>query len=205
MIEVPDWAEQNVSRETLADLQQYADLLLKWNPKINLVSKSDAGDLWKRHIWDSVQVFEVSSPVSDWVDLGSGGGFPALVCAILAKRAQAKTHFTLIESDARKCAFLRTVARTLSLDVTVFAERVEKIDPIGAEIVSARALTALPDLLGYVARHISPTGAAILPKGENWEKEVDQALEIWNFQYQAIPSQTNPDAAILVIKDLARA
>ncbi len=205
MIEVPDWAEQNVSRETLADLQQYADLLLKWNPKINLVSKSDAGDLWKRHIWDSVQVFDVSSPVSDWVDLGSGGGFPALVCAILAKRAQTKTHFTLIESDARKCAFLRTVARTLSLDVTVFAERVEKIDPIGAEIVSARALTALPDLLGYVARHISPTGAAILPKGENWEKEVDQALEIWNFQYQAIPSQTNPDAAILVIKDLARA
>ena len=104
--------ELGVSRETMADLQVFHDLLVKWNKTINLISKSTISDIWARHILDSAQVWrQRPKTLRSWVDLGSGGGFPALVLAILAKNEMPETDFHLIESDARKCAFLRNVSR----------------------------------------------------------------------------------------------
>lgn len=110
----------DVSRETSDRLRLLADLLQKWNPKINLVSRSTLETLWDRHILDSAQIFDlVLHPVDHWVDIGSGGGFPGLVVAILAAEKDPAQKTTLIESDQRKCAFLRTVLRETGVSATV--------------------------------------------------------------------------------------
>ena len=105
----------NVSRETMADLEALAELLVKWNKTINLVSKSTIDGLWARHVLDSAQVWQHKpNPIESWVDLGSGGGFPALILAIIAKHEAPEVKFHMVESDARKCAFLRNVSRETS-------------------------------------------------------------------------------------------
>ena len=110
-----------VSRETMDRLNTYSELLKKWNPKINLVSRFTLDDLWSRHMLDSAQIFSLADNKPDhWIDLGSGGGFPGLVIAILAKELMPNLTVTLVESDQRKCAFLRTVSRETNLKTKVF-------------------------------------------------------------------------------------
>ena len=194
----------NVSRETLARLGVYHDLVCKWSPKINLVSKSSIPELWDRHIWDSAQIM-LTAPVGDhWLDIGSGGGFPALVAAIFSKETSPSRHFTLIESDQRKSAFLRTVIRELDLQVTVIVDRVETVEPQKADILSARALADLSTLFSFAEHHLATSGVALFMKGETWEKERLAASESWSFQCVAHTSKTNPAAAILEIKDIER-
>ncbi len=108
----PDVTSLNVSRETYERLEIFADLLMKWNPRINLVAKSTIGSLWERHIRDSLQLLQLlDAPVPIWADLGSGGGFPGLVVAIVAAETGNPATTTLVESDQRKATFLRTVLR----------------------------------------------------------------------------------------------
>ncbi|KIN74426.1 Ribosomal RNA small subunit methyltransferase G [Sulfitobacter guttiformis KCTC 32187] len=142
--------------------------------------------------------------MGDWLDIGSGGGFPGIVAAIMAKNSEPDRRFTLVDSDQRKCAFLRTVTRELGLNVKVFAERVEEIEPLGATVISARALDDLNGLLFHVERHLAPNGTAIFPKGASWNKEHQDALSNWSYKLDVIKSQTNPDATILRIKELTR-
>ena len=115
-----------VSRETLARLEAYAALVAKWNPKINLVSRKSLEDLWSRHILDSAQVFALAGPAprGRWADLGSGGGFPGAVVAILAAGIGADLRVTLVESDQRKAAFLRTVSRETAVPFEVLSDRI---------------------------------------------------------------------------------
>ena len=200
----PSWLKTDVSRETFERLEVYVALIEKWNPKINLVSKSSLPEIWDRHIWDSAQIFDIAVEGSVWADFGSGGGLPGIVLAIFAKELRPDMQFYLVESDQRKCAFLRNVVREIGLNVKVHAERIEVLDPIGASVISARALTDLNGLLEFVERHSAKNGVAILPKGETWEKEILQAQENWSFEYEEITSKTNNDAAILKIKDFAR-
>jgi 16S rRNA (guanine527-N7)-methyltransferase len=200
----PSWLKTDVSRETFERLEAYVALIEKWNPKINLVSKSSLPEIWDRHIWDSAQIFDIAVEGSVWADFGSGGGLPGIVLAIFAKELRPDMQFYLVESDQRKCAFLRNVVREIGLNVKVHAERIEVLDPIGASVISARALTDLNGLLEFVERHSAKNGVAILPKGETWEKEILQAQENWSFEYEEITSKTNNDAAILKIKDFAR-
>ena len=200
----PSWLKTDVSRETFERLEAYVALIEKWNPKINLVSKSSLPEIWDRHIWDSAQIFDIAVEGSVWADFGSGGGLPGIVLAIFAKELRPDMQFYLVESDQRKCAFLRNVVREIGLNVKVHAERIEVLDPIGASVTSARALTDLNGLLEFVERHSAKNGVAILPKGETWEKEILQAQENWSFEYEEITSKTNNDAAILKIKDFAR-
>ena len=200
----PSWLKTDVSRETFEHLEAYVALIEKWNPKINLVSKSSLPEIWDRHIWDSAQIFDIAVEGSVWADFGSGGGLPGIVLAIFAKELRPDMQFYLVESDQRKCAFLRNVVREIGLNVKVHAERIEVLDPIGASVISARALTDLNGLLEFVERHSAKNGVAILPKGETWEKEILQAQENWSFEYEEITSKTNNDAAILKIKDFAR-
>jgi len=193
----------NVSRETFQRLEQYVELLVKWNPKINLVARSTIGDIWDRHIVDSAQIYSLASRnVTNWADFGSGGGFPGLVVAILAKELDPACKVTLVESDQRKCAFLRTVARETGCDVTVLSERVEKLDALNASVISARALADLATLLGFAERHLDSKGVCLFLKGLNWQSEVNHARDSWSFQYEATKSETNQDAVVLKVNEI---
>lgn len=194
-------ASRDVSRETLERLTIYADLLRKWNRRINLVAPSSLSALWTRHFLDSAQLVDLApeSP-ANWVDLGSGGGFPGLVAAILL--AEQPTAITLVESDQRKATFLRTVVRETGIDTAVLAKRIEDVPPLGAQVLSARALAPLPDLLHHCARHLAPGGLALLPKGARSEEEIAKALETWEFHCEKVPSQTDDSAVILKITEI---
>ena len=194
----------DVSRETFEKLEAFAHLVKKWNPKINLISKSSVQDLWDRHICDSAQLFHLAPSFGKWVDLGSGGGFPGIVIAILGQGVSANGDVTLVESDQRKCAFLRTAIREIDLSADVIADRIENIPPLAADVISARALADIKTLLIHTKRHLKPGGTAIFPKGETWRKEHKEAQHIWSYSCEAITSATNPAAAILKIKDISR-
>jgi len=195
----------DVSRETMERLDQYASLLGKWNPAINLVSKSTISMLWQRHFHDSAQIFEFRpESTHHWADLGSGGGFPALVLSILALELSPNDKFTLVESDLRKVAFLQTVIRELGLNAVVVAERIEGTPPINADILTARALSSLNNLLEYAEMHLNPNGIAVFPKGETYKKEIEEAVGQWKFELEEFTSKTNPNGAILKIGGIKR-
>jgi 16S rRNA (guanine527-N7)-methyltransferase len=194
----------DVSRETMADLEAFEVLVQKWTKKINLVSARDASQIWERHIVDSMQVYDLAPMSGNWIDIGSGGGFPGIVAAIMSKHSAPDRVFTLVDSDQRKCAFLRTAARELRLNVKVYAERVEKMEPLAAEVLTARALDDLDGLLQHAERHLSASGTALFPKGANWKKEDDAARKRWSYTLEAIGSKTNSEATILKIKELTR-
>jgi 16S rRNA (guanine527-N7)-methyltransferase len=190
----------------LGRLEIYADLLKRWNSRINLVAPSTLPNLWTRHIADSAQVFELAPPEArSWVDLGTGGGFPGLVVAVLAAELAPDLAVTCIESDQRKATFLRTVLRETGIKAEVRAERIEAAPAMNADVVSARALAALDRLLPMVQRHLKPGGIALFPKGDSYRSEVQQALESWRFAADTYPSQTNPNAVILKVGDIRRA
>ncbi len=195
----------NVSRETFERLHIYETLLRKWTLRINLIAKSTLDVLWTRHFVDSAQVHRLAPhPVSHWADLGAGGGFPGLVVAIMAMDSGSPSRVTLVESDARKCAFLRTVIRETGAPATVINDRVENIPPLEAEVVSARALADLGRLLAFASRHLKPTGTAVFPKGETWRAELEAAQSTWNFDYQVAKSETEQGPVILTVTGVAR-
>lgn len=194
----------NVSRETFERLEAYRALVEKWTKKINLVSRRDSSDIWNRHILDSVQLYEATPKSGPWVDLGSGGGFPGVVVAILDRQFLPERTVTLVDSDQRKCAFLRTAARELELNTSVRSERLEDLEPQGASVLSARALGPLSNLLEASERHLNANGIAIFPKGKTWKQEHEEAQKTWSYEIEALKSKTNPDAVILKIKDIAR-
>jgi len=194
----------NVSRETLDRLKLFADLLVKWNRRINLVSRNSQTDLWERHIADSIHVFRAAPAAGHWVDLGSGGGFPGMIVAILAADVSLDTKVTMIESDQRKAAFLRAAARETGVTCNVISDRIELVAPQQADVLSARALADLSDLLEHADRHLIPGGVALFPKGVTWQKEVDEAQRRWCFEVEAIKSLTKLGAAILKITGVSR-
>lgn len=195
----------NVSRETLQRLTLYADLLRHWTRRINLISASTVDALWQRHFLDSAQVFDIAPPQArTWLDLGSGGGFPGLVIAVMAAECRPDLRITLVESDQRKAAFLRRVARETGVGAVVLAERAEALPPQRADVVSARALAPLDKLLGFAERHLSPGGTALFPKGARAAGEIKTARKSWQFALDLRPSLTDDKAAILKITELSR-
>jgi len=202
MIEVPDWYKGDVSRETIEQFGAFHELLRIWTQRINLISKNSIDSIPIRHIWDSAQIYRESEGL--WLDLGSGGGLPGIVVAILRQSHESADETVLVESDQRKCTFLRTCVRELDLNVRIINARVEAADVQNASMVSARALTSLDGLLGYAKRHLTDGGTCVFLKGATWKKEIDAAEINWRFSYEATPSKTNAEAAILTIKDIER-
>jgi len=195
--------QTDVSRETLERLEHYEALLKKWSRRINLVAPSTLAQAWARHIEDSAQVLAMCpGDARKWVDLGSGGGFPGMVVAILGRELFPELQVTLIESDTRKATFLRTVAREADVSATVLPQRIEEATPQNADVVSARALAPLPVLLGYVARHCRPSGTALLLKGEKAHSELSEARKHWHFKSEESQSATHKDAVILKVWEL---
>ena len=194
----------NVSRETSDRLEAFVALVEKWTPKINLISKSSVADIRSRHILDSAQVYEHAPKHGHWMDIGSGGGFPGVVVAILSLGEGADHRFTLVESDQRKCAFLRTASRELGLGITVHSERIEALPPQDVDVLSARALADLKTLLTFAHQHLKSEGVAIFPKGETWLKEHEAAQTLWSYRCEPIKSETNAAAAVLKIQEINR-
>lgn len=194
------------SDQELLRLETYAALLEKWNAKINLVAPNTVKSLWERHFLDSAQLLRLKpANAKKWADFGSGGGFPALVLAILSAEKFPELQFILVESDQRKAAFLRSVSRETSVNVEVIANRVEEVPPLGADVISARALAPLTKLLEYADQHLRGGGISILPKGRNHEEELRDALANWRFTYEKVESLSHDEGAILSIGDLRRA
>lgn len=194
-----------VSRETLDRLHRFQDLLIKWNARINLVSRSTIDDAWSRHILDSAQIFELAGDKPrHWLDFGSGAGFPALVCALLAQELSPETQFTLVESDNRKSAFLTTAIRETGARAKVIAKRIEDLPPQNADVISARAVAALPQLLDYANPHLAPDGNCLFPKGARFREEIDAARGHWCFSHEEIASITDPQAVILKLGNIER-
>ena len=196
----------DVSRETIRLLERLETLLKKWNPAINLVSPRTLAEIWTRHVLDSAQILQsVAQAPQHWADLGSGGGFPGLVVGVLAKEQLPDMQLTLVESDKRKAAFLLNAVRDLGLSAVVADQRIESLDPLKADVLSARALAPLETLLSYAERHLSPAGIALFPKGNRWREEVAQAQQTWSFEVEPKPSATDPESVVLKIKGLHRA
>ena len=194
-----------VSRETADRLDAFLDELCRWNRAINLVAPSEEAALRSRHLSDSLHLLELCPPhARNWVDLGSGGGFPGLVIAIAAAETRPALTVTLVESDSRKAAFLAAAARRTGVAPRILCARAETVAPLHADVVSARAVAPLVRLLGLVERHLVPDGVALLPKGRRWRAEVDEALERWSFTVQNVPSRTDPAGAVLGIRGVAR-
>ena len=185
-----------------SDLEAYAALLRKWNAVQNLVSRETLDELWPRHIEDSLQLLPLLKPTDlHIIDLGSGGGFPAIPLAIASR--ETLRRFTLLERTAKKAAFLRAVGRELSLPVTVAAVRAEDFDSRETpDVITSRALAALPELLGLAARLSGSATRLLLHKGRTFREEVSGAAQLYEFDVLAHPSRTEPDSAILEIGQL---
>ncbi|MBE3638275.1 16S rRNA (guanine(527)-N(7))-methyltransferase RsmG [Mangrovicoccus algicola] len=193
----------DVSRETRDRLRIYQGLLEKWNSKINLVAPSTLAESWERHFLDSLQVFHLQKEEPrHWCDLGSGAGFPGMVAAIAAVGAGWNSSFTLIESDQRKCTFLRTVSRETGIPVTILAERIEDAPAQRADVISARALAPLPRLLPWVLRHVAPNGRAFLPKGRKYQQEIEEVRDNFAFSLEINPSQVDSESVILKLESI---
>ncbi len=189
--------------EIVRRLDVYADLLRKWQKTINLVANSTLPQLWSRHIADSLQVSAAVPQARIWADLGSGGGFPGLVTAIrLAETPGARVH--LIESDQRKCAFLRNVSRETSAPTIIHNARIETFiddltDPI--EAVSARALAPLPVLVDYAKNLLAKGAVGVFLKGQDYEAEVKALSAAGQYRIMSASSVTAPVSRLLLVFD----
>jgi len=195
----------DVSLETMDRLLAYAALLIKWNPKINLVAKSTIPDIWHRHIADSAQLWVLAPRgAKTWVDIGSGAGFPGLVIAAIAAEKAPDLTMTLVESDRRKSVFLQSAAREMGITVKVITKRIEQLESQNADILSARALSSLTQLLEFTEKHRKPCGVCLFPKGARVDSELTEASSCWHMAYETFPSMTDPDAVILRIGEFKR-
>lgn len=188
----------HVSRETSELIDLYRRELTAWNAHIRLATQDERA--LADHVTDATHLEAHAPSTRRWIDLGSGGGLPAIVVAIL--RRATPTAFELVEADARKSAFLRHAARRLALDVTVTTDRIEDLPPRAAEVVSAQALAPLDRLLDLAHPHLAAGGRMLFPKGVRWRAEVDAALERWRFDLHTVPSATREGAVILDIRNV---
>ena len=188
-----------VSRETLARLKAYADVLVDWNARHNLVAKSTLPDLWRRHFWDSAQLAALIPDTAKTLgDLGSGAGFPGLVLAVMRPRLAVTLH----EATTKKCAFLHTAADRMGVNIAIENARLEDLPGHPFDVVTARALAPLPQLLGYAQKFVNPNSLCLFLKGQNVGSELTEAHKYWNMKASQVPSQTDPSAAIVIVREL---
>lgn len=193
--------DTGVSRETLDRLTAYAELLQKWNRRINLIGPGSEADLWRRHMLDSAQLQLVIPKTAKTIaDAGTGAGLPGLILSVLNMPAS----FALIEPDRRKAAFLREAIRATQSSAIVHESRVEEVDLPAQDVVLARALAPLDRLLEMVQKLVSIHTVCIFPKGAQTEQELTEARARWIMQARQVPSRTDPAGRILVLTEVAR-
>jgi len=193
-----------VSRETAARLDRFVELLLRWQKNINLIAPSTIETVWTRHIADSLQLLALAPEAKRWVDLGSGAGFPGLVIACaLASKAGAIVH--LVESNAKKAAFLREAVRHTGAPALVHAVRIEEFvknfrEPPDA--ITARGLAPLKLLLKLADPLLKSGAVGVFPKGQDVDVELTEASRYWNIDAKLVPSKTDSRSRIVVVRGL---
>jgi len=190
-----------VSRETSDRLDRFVDQLLTWQQRVNLIAPSTIPTLWTRHIADSLQLFALAPGAKIWADFGSGAGFPGLVLACaLGDKPGARVH--LVESNSKKAAFLREAARVTQAPVKIHAVRiVDFVDNLAdsVEVVTARALAPLEELMTQAYPLLKTGAVALFPKGQDVDAELTMAAKCWNIQAFMVPSLTDPKAKIVKV------
>ena len=194
----------NVSRETFEKFEVVRQQLIEWSKRFNLVSPSSLPQFWVRHVLDSVQLYGLAPKTAkNWLDLGSGAGFPGIILAIMImQRPGAK--MTLIESNGKKANFLRHCAREVGAPVQVLQQRIEAVEPFTTEVITARALSSLSGLLEYSLPFCDKNTLLVLPKGKQVEAEVSEAQNNWELQLSSHSSITDKYASILCIRGFSR-
>lgn len=194
--------EMGVSRETLARLERHAALLERWQKSINLVSNATLGDLWRRHMLDSAQLHTLlPANTRALLDIGSGAGFPGLVLAVMGVP---EVH--LVESDNRKAVFLAEALRQTGDHgrVRLHRCRVEELEPFTVDVVTARALAPLPELLGFSEPFLGISTNCLFLKGERVEAELTAAAKDWKIQIERIASRSDPRGVVLRLTHVSR-
>lgn len=204
MLEIRD-AAGTVSRETLLRLESFESEFRRWSARINLAAPSTLDSLWHRHILDSAQLFRIKPAATAWLDLGSGGGFPGAIVAILL-RDQAGGHIELVESNNKKAAFLRSVLASVDAPATVHVCRIEEAFARVRmpEIVTARALAPLPRLLALAEPWLSRGAAALFHKGRDYAAEIAESRDGWRFDLVEHASKIDPAGRILEMSGVSR-
>ncbi|RCS22353.1 16S rRNA (guanine(527)-N(7))-methyltransferase RsmG [Phyllobacterium salinisoli] len=192
-----------VSRETVETLETFEVLFRKWSSAINLASPSTLPGLWERHILDSVQLFSLAPQARKWLDLGSGGGFPGVVLAILLKE-RADSSIDLVESNGKKAAFLRTAIAQAKAPGRVHAQRIETIwgQIKTPDVVTARALAPLNVLLSLTEPWLTSGATALFQKGRDYRREIDESHDEWTYDLVEHPSAVGEESVILQISNL---
>lgn len=197
-----------VSRETVGRLTRYGELLTQWQNAVRLVAPSTLDDLWHRHFADSAQLLGLCPEGRIWLDLGSGAGFPGMVIAILSQERAPESggaHVHLVESNRRKCAFLREVARATQTDVEIHSCRIETLHRTGrlaeVDVVTARALSPLPQLIDLAAPWLAGGAIGLFAKGRDAQDEIESAGLLRAADVRLHESLTDAKARIVEIRD----
>lgn len=190
-----------VSRETIDRLDRYVALLRDGQRRVNLIAPSTEPALWTRHIADSLQLLALAPDARVWADLGSGAGFPGLpIACVLAETEGARVH--LVESSAKKAAFLREAVQATEAPAVVHAQRIAdfvKAPPANVDVVTARAVAPLPRLLAEAYPLLKSGAVGLFPKGQGVDAELTEATKYWRLQATLVPSRTDPKARIVVV------
>lgn len=192
-----------VSRETAVRLQILVEELRRWQSVKNLVGPNTLQQVWTRHVADSLQLLDLTPAARTWLDVGSGAGFPGLVLGI-AGLDRDGMRIDLVESNSRKCAFLRHVVRLTAAPITIHEARIEEVagEFIGVDVVTARAVAPLPQLVAWTQGLLTTGTVGLFPKGRGVESELTEAAKSWTFDMQLLPSRTDSEARIVRIQSL---
>jgi 16S rRNA (guanine527-N7)-methyltransferase len=195
--------EFNVSRETLLDFEGYEALLKKWAKQINLIGPSTVTHFWSRHVLDCAQVLPLAGPnVVTAADFGTGAGLPGLILARLLQDQSPKAHMILVEASAKRCGFLREAARLLGVATTIINDKIEITPAQPVNLVTARAFAPLDKLLAFAYPWAGLQARLIFFKGEDVQREIDEASTNWAFQSRVTQSITDSRGCLVEILDL---
>ncbi len=195
-------AATGATRQQLQGLKIHAELLAKWQRRINLVGRRSLADVWRRHFLDSAQLSALlPARPGTLLDLGSGAGFPGLFLAVIAG-----WDVHLVESDGRKCAFLAEVNRATQAGAVIHNGRIENLEPFAADIVTARACAPLAELLAYAEPFVAGHKKTLcfFHKGRKAEEELTAARKEWHMKVAKIKSRLDPSGVILKVEGMAR-
>ena len=191
----------NVSHETAVKLDRYAELLIEWNQKFNLVAKSTIPHIWTRHFLDSAQLANfIPKKSTTLIDLGSGAGFPGLVLSIM----DVLPNIHLVESTGKKAIFLQTIIDELGLKTNVHHCRIEEIKGINTDIITARAVASLSELFKLSMPLIKRETLCLFMKGQNTDSELTESKKYWKFDCEKAASISDDSGSVLIINNLKR-
>ncbi|MBP6984969.1 MAG: 16S rRNA (guanine(527)-N(7))-methyltransferase RsmG [Alphaproteobacteria bacterium] len=190
---------ENLSLDDVRGIEAYCELLIKWNAKINLVGRATISEIKERHVLDCIQLSSFINKKESLVDLGSGAGLPGILLSIIGHE-----DVTLVESDQKKCVFLREVRRALNLKCNILNMRIEEMKDCKYDLVVSRALASLNLLLDFSEPILKEGGRCLFLKGSSFQEEIDLAKQYWSFKYETIPSKTGCGGVILEVQNIIR-